>query len=74
MVPDTFARLAVDEDLRVAMQHAHTDAPTPTPTAEALPSHLLHLAACRMREGVAPPRCYYWYGGKPPVRLDGRVI
>ncbi len=65
MLPTTFGRLAVDKEIR---------ADAPTPTAGVIPPRLLRLAARRMREGVAPPRCYYWYGGKPPVRLDGRAI
>ncbi len=53
-----------------------------TPTLPALaaldacPLHrrLVHLAARRLEAGALPPRCYYWWGGNPPVRIDGRAI
>lgn len=70
MAAALFAHLASDAAVRDNAPTCEHDRSAQSP----LPERLLQLARRRLREGVAPPRCYYWWDSTPPVRLDGRAI
>ena len=74
MPPEAVARLTPNPEVGTAIGHPAPHALVPL-TVSPLPDRLLCLAACRLREGLTPPRSYYWWGnGVGPVRPETRAI
>jgi hypothetical protein len=72
MSPDPFVHLANYLECYPAVEHTAPHEPVQL-TVSSLHVRLLRLAARRLREGLIPPRSYYWWNNdEVPARLRTR--